>query len=72
MPLTVCFDALGTCFSFETLVDALDEILGEELRHAGSGARMVIMDWVRLPPFPFPFPSPFPFPFPFPLEYADA
>jgi hypothetical protein len=46
MTLTVCFDALGTCFSLEVLVQALDELMGDKLRAAGSGPRMTIMDWV--------------------------
>ena len=46
MSPTVCFDALGTCFSVEPLVEALDEILGARLRDAGAGPRTVIMDWV--------------------------
>lgn len=27
-------------------MQALDELMGEKLREAGSGARMTIMDWV--------------------------
>lgn len=46
MAVTVCFDALGTCFSMEPLIEALDELMGEKLRQAGSGSRMVVMDWV--------------------------
>jgi len=46
MTITVCFDALGTCFSLEPCIKALDDILGKELRAAGSHARMTIMDWV--------------------------
>lgn len=50
MTVTVCFDALGTCFSLEPVVKALDELLGDELRQAGSCPRMTIQDWVsRLP-----------------------
>ena len=45
MTLTVCFDALGTCFTTEALVEALEGVMGDELKSAG-GARMVIMDWV--------------------------
>jgi len=45
MAVTVCFDALGTCFSVDVLVEAMDELLGERLREAGSGARMTVMDW---------------------------
>ncbi len=48
MTPTICFDALGTCFSVDPLVDVLEELLGKELRDAGSGARMVVMDWVCL------------------------
>ena len=44
--LTVCMDVLGTCFTLEPVIEALDELMGDELRRAGSGARMVIMDWV--------------------------
>jgi len=47
MTITVCFDALGTCFSLDPCIKALDELLGQELRAAGSDARMTIMDWVR-------------------------
>jgi len=46
MTITVCFDALGTCFSLEPCIKALDELLGKELRAAGSDSRMTIMDWV--------------------------
>lgn len=45
-PLTVCFDALGTCFSLDPLVRAVDELLGERLATAGQGARTVVYDWV--------------------------
>lgn len=48
MSFVVCFDALGTLFSPEPLVEALDEVLGDRLRAAGSGARSTIMDWVSL------------------------
>jgi 2-haloacid dehalogenase len=44
--LTVCFDALGTCFSLDPLVRAVDELLGERLVAAGQGARTVVDDWV--------------------------
>ncbi|RSH90798.1 hypothetical protein EHS25_009973 [Saitozyma podzolica] len=43
--LTVCFDALGTCFSLDPLVRAVDELLGERLVAAGQGARTVVHDW---------------------------
>lgn len=46
MTITVCFDALGTCFSLDPCIKALDELLGKELRAAGSDAQMTIMDWV--------------------------
>jgi hypothetical protein len=46
MTVTVCFDALGTCFSLQPVIEALDSLLGLELRLAGSDARMTIMDWV--------------------------
>jgi len=49
MGLTVCFDALGSCFGVEILVDAVEGLLGDELRKAGSGSKMVVMDWVRPP-----------------------
>lgn len=48
MTLTVCFDALGTCFSLQPVIDALEEFMGGELRDAGSDPRMTIMDWVNL------------------------
>ena len=48
MTVTVCFDALGTCFSLQTAIDALETLMGDELRAAGSDARMTIMDWVGL------------------------
>lgn len=44
MVLTVCFDALGTCFTLEPVIEALEELMGDELRPVG-GARMIIMDW---------------------------
>jgi hypothetical protein len=50
MTVTVCFDALGTCFSLEPAIKALEALLGSELRSAGSDARMTIMDWVGLLP----------------------
>jgi 2-haloacid dehalogenase len=46
MTITVCFDALGTCFGVEVLVDAVDKLLGKELSAVGSGSKMVVMDWV--------------------------
>ena len=46
MGLTVCFDALGTCFTVEVLIDAVEELLGDRLREAGSDARMTVQDWV--------------------------
>jgi len=48
MTVTVCFDALGTCFSLQPAIEALDTLMGDELRAAGSDARMTIMDWVGL------------------------
>lgn len=45
MPLSICFDALGTCFTTEALVEALDQVMGEQLKPVG-GARMIVMDWV--------------------------
>ena len=45
--LTVCFDALGTCFNFGKATEALEAVMGDRLRAANSGANMVIMDWVR-------------------------
>jgi hypothetical protein len=48
MTITVCFDALGTCFSLDPAIKALDDLLGKELRVAGGDARMTIMDWVRI------------------------
>jgi 2-haloacid dehalogenase len=48
MTLTVCFDALGTCFGVEVLIDAVEEVLGDKLRAAGSDSRMVVMDWVSV------------------------
>ena len=45
MVLTVCFDVLQTCFSLEPLVDAVEEVMGDQLREAGVGSRMVVMDW---------------------------
>lgn len=46
MTVTVCFDALGTCFSLDPVVQALDEVMGDQLRSAGSCPKMTIMDWV--------------------------
>ena len=46
MTVTVCFDALGTCFSLEPVIQALDELMGDELRSAGACPRMTIWDWV--------------------------
>lgn len=46
--LTVCFDAMGTCFSFQPLVDAVEEQFGDQLKQRGQGARMVVMDWASL------------------------
>jgi hypothetical protein len=48
MTITVCFDALGTCFSLHPATEALETLMGDELRAAGSDARMTIMDWVNL------------------------
>lgn len=48
MTVTVCFDALGTCFSLDPAIQALEELMGDELRSAGSCPRMTIMDWVSL------------------------
>jgi hypothetical protein len=48
MTITVCFDALGTCFSLDPAIKALDDLLGKDLRAAGGDARMTIMDWVRV------------------------
>lgn len=46
MPVTVCFDALGTCFGTDVLVETLEKLMGDRLRAAGSDVRMTIMDWV--------------------------
>ncbi|ORY31826.1 HAD-like domain-containing protein [Naematelia encephala] len=43
--ITVCFDALGSLFSLEPLIDVVEQVLGDELRSAGSGSRAVVMDW---------------------------
>lgn len=45
MVLTVCFDVLQTCFSLEPLVDAVEEVMGDQLRSAGASPRGVVMDW---------------------------
>lgn len=47
MVLTVCFDALGTCFTLEPAVKALEEVMEDTL--PPGVARMVIMDWVCRP-----------------------
>lgn len=47
MTFSVCFDALGTCFTLDSVITALEEAMGDRL---GPGvARMVILDWVRSP-----------------------
>ncbi len=46
MAVTVCFDVMGTCFSLDVLVEAVDNLLGKDLRGAGSGPRAVVLDWV--------------------------
>jgi hypothetical protein len=44
MDISVCFDALGTCFTLDGVVSALEQALGDRL---GPGvARMIILDWV--------------------------
>ncbi|WWD18799.1 haloacid dehalogenase, type II [Kwoniella shandongensis] len=45
MTLTVCFDALGTCFTLEQVTDAVDETFGDRLRAVGFGSKGFVMDW---------------------------
>jgi 2-haloacid dehalogenase len=47
MTYTVCFDALGTCFTLEPVIAALEELVGEQLKPVG-GARMIVMDWASV------------------------
>ncbi|WVR06649.1 haloacid dehalogenase, type II [Kwoniella sp. DSM 27419] len=43
--LTVCFDALGTCFTLDEVVKAVDKLYGDQLRDKGWGAKGFTNDW---------------------------
>ncbi|KAK8858906.1 haloacid dehalogenase, type II [Kwoniella newhampshirensis] len=45
MTVTVCFDALGTCFTLEKVIQAVDDKFGEKLAKIGFGAKGFVMDW---------------------------
>ncbi|WWC71105.1 haloacid dehalogenase, type II [Kwoniella pini CBS 10737] len=45
MTLSVCFDALGTCFTLQNIISAVDEKYGEDLAKNGWGSKGFVMDW---------------------------
>ncbi|WWC62962.1 uncharacterized protein I303_105560 [Kwoniella dejecticola CBS 10117] len=45
MTLTVCFDALGTCFTLQDIISAVDEQYGQGLAKNGWGSKGFVMDW---------------------------
>ncbi|WVW85063.1 haloacid dehalogenase, type II [Kwoniella bestiolae CBS 10118] len=45
MTLTVCFDALGTCFTLHNIIGAVDKQYGEELAKKGLGSKGFVLDW---------------------------
>ncbi|OCF35053.1 haloacid dehalogenase, type II [Kwoniella heveanensis BCC8398] len=45
MTLTVCFDALGTCFTLADIIQAVEEQYGRDLVGAGWGVKGFVNDW---------------------------
>ncbi|WRT68107.1 haloacid dehalogenase, type II [Kwoniella shivajii] len=45
MTLTICFDALGTCFTLADIISAVDKTYGDELRRKGWGSQGFVNDW---------------------------
>ncbi|WVQ96592.1 haloacid dehalogenase, type II [Kwoniella sp. CBS 9459] len=45
MTLTVCFDALGTCFTLADVISAVEEQYGPDLTRAGWGVKGFVNDW---------------------------
>ncbi|WVF69096.1 haloacid dehalogenase, type II [Kwoniella sp. CBS 6097] len=45
MAVTVCFDALGTCFTLADIISAVEEQYGQDLVRAGWGVKGFVNDW---------------------------
>ncbi|KAK6907854.1 haloacid dehalogenase, type II [Kwoniella mangroviensis CBS 10435] len=45
MTLTICCDALGTCFTLQDIVKAVEERYGEGLAKKAWGCKGFVMDW---------------------------
>lgn len=45
MTSSVCFDVLGTCFSFEAAIEAIHARLGEKLKAVGVDSKSLFFSW---------------------------
>lgn len=45
MGKSVCFDVLGTCFSFEAAIEAIEDRLGPRLKAIGVDPKTLFFSW---------------------------
>jgi 2-haloacid dehalogenase len=45
MPKSACFDVLGTCFHFDTAIEAIETRLGAKLKAVGADSKSLFFSW---------------------------